>query len=209
MKSIIGEINSFISLDVETIHKAEEILKNGTKIFSKAILNKGLEKIGLDESKRNELENLFKNITEFNSSELEEYKNYKKLINDFKATLMTKEENLKIILIDELDRCRPTYAIELLETVKHFFGVKNIIFIFLVNKEQLSSIVSTSYLTEDKCSEYFEKFFDIQFSLPELDYENFLEIEYNKYNQLETYKVEAVDRKYISNDTDRLYEAVF
>lgn len=209
MKSLIGEISSHITLNVEITQKAEQILKNGSIIFGKSILNKALEKIGLDEAKIEDLERLFKEVTQFETSELEEYKKYKQLVNEFKKTLITKEEQLKLIVIDELDRCKPTYAIELLETVKHFFGVKNIIFIFLVNMEQLKSITSRSYLTEDKCSEYFEKFYDIKFSLPVLDYNDFIQIEYGKYKQIETYKLSIKDYKNISSESDRFYEALF
>ena len=116
------------------------------------------------------------------------------------------EKDLKVIVIDELDRCKPIYAIELLETIKHFFGVKNIIFVFLVNKKQLQSIVSTSYLQDDECSEYFEKFFDIQFNLPELEYEDFIQIEYDKYNQPQTY---GVNNENISEDNIKIYESIF
>lgn len=209
MKSLIGEISSHITLDVETTQKAEQILKNGLTIFGKAVFNKVLEKIGLDKANREELESLFKEVTQFETSELEEYNKYKQLVNDFKETLITKEPALKVIVIDELDRCKPTYAIELLETVKHFFGVKNIIFIFLVNMEQLKSIASTSYLTEDKCSEYFEKFYDIKFTLPSLDYNDFLQIEYNKYNQFETYNPVIENGYYKSNEIDRFYKTLF
>ncbi|WP_101474920.1 KAP family P-loop NTPase fold protein [Fusobacterium sp.] len=212
MKSLIGEISSHITLNVETTQKAEQILKNGLTIFGKAVLNKGLEKIGLDKANREELVSLFKEVTQFETSELDEYNKYKQLVNDFKETLITKEPDLKLIVIDELDRCKPSYAIELLETIKHFFGVKNIIFIFLVNMEQLRSIASTSYLTEDKCSEYFEKFYDIKFSLPSLDYNDFIQIEYDKYNQLDIYKPyksNKIDMDYFSNEVDRFYEALF
>ena len=88
---------------------------------------------------------------------------------------MFRSTNLKVILIDELDRFKPNYTIELLETIKHFFGVKNLIFIFLINKKQLKESVGK---TDDNCTEYFKKFFDIQFKLLELEYEYFIEIEY-------------------------------
>lgn len=214
MKSMVGEINSNIRLSSETTEKAEQILKKGLTIFGKSIINKGLEKLGIDETKRKELETLFKEVTQFETSELKDYKNYKELVDKFKECLSLEKE-LKVIVIDELDRCKPTYAIELLETIKHFFGVKNIIFVFLVNKEQLKSIASTSYLTEDKCSEYFEKFFDIQFNLPELEYEDFIEIEYNKYNQPQTYGVDEQNLQSLEimqlllEDDIRIYESIF
>ena len=164
----------------------------GKTYFAKALKNK------FEEEKTKEI------FTGINTSELDDYKKYKKLIKDFKKAL-SNEKNSKVILIDELDRCKPNYAIELLETVKHFFGVKNIIFIFLVNKDQLKSIVSTSYLTEDKASEYFEKFFDIQFKLPEFEYEDFINSEYSKYNDPETYGVKNNQ----SDDNTKIYEKIF
>lgn len=59
MKSMVGEINSNIRLSSETTDKVEQILKKGLTIFVKSIFNKGLDKIGIDETKRKELETLF------------------------------------------------------------------------------------------------------------------------------------------------------
>lgn len=224
MKSLIGEINnSSCELTDDAKEKAEKLLSRGFQALKKIGLNRGLSfimeagldrvlcKIGFDEAKRKEFIDIFNETEEINTNELEEYKKYKELVTSFKISL-SKDEKLKVIVIDELDRCKPTYAIELLETVKHFFGVKNIIFIFLVNKEQLKSIASTSYLTEDKCSEYFEKFFDIQFNLPELEYGDFIQIEYDDYNQTGIYganEQNTSNEKLISDDTVRIYESIF
>lgn len=218
MKSLIGEINnSSCELTDDAKEKAEKLLSRGFQALKKIGLNRGLSfimeagldrvlcKIGFDEAKRKEFMDIFNETEEINTNELEEYIKYKNLVTNFKISL-SKDEKLKVIVIDELDRCKPTYAIELLETVKHFFGVKNIIFIFLVNKEQLKSIASTSYLTEDKCSEYFEKFFDIQFNLPELEYKDFIQIEYDKYDQPQTYEV---NNEGVSEDNIRIYESIF
>lgn len=160
MKSIIGEINSHKLLNSETQKAIEEVMKNLFKAGGKFLLNLVLKKFNLKDEDIEQLKSLFNGV---NTSELKDYKNYKELVDKFKECLSL-EKDLKIIVIDELDRCKPTYAIELLETIKHFFGVKNIIFVFLVNKKQLQSIVSTSYIQDDECSEYFEKFFDIQFT---------------------------------------------
>lgn len=75
--------------------------------------------------------------------------------------------------------------------------------------EQLKSIASISYLTKDKCSEYFEKFYDIKFTLSPLEYEDFIQIEYDKYNQFETYKPDLINGGYVSSETNIFYENLF
>lgn len=205
MKSIIGELNTHKLLNSETQRVIEKIMENIFKAGGKFLLNFFLKKFQISADDWEDLKAILNGVS---TSELKDYKNYKELVDKFKECLSL-EKDLKVIVIDELDRCKPTYAIELLETVKHFFGVKNIIFIFLVNMEQLKSIASTSYLTEDKCSEYFEKFYDIKFTLPSLDYNDFLQIEYNKYNQFETYNPVIENGYYKSNEIDRFYKTLF
>lgn len=165
----------------------------------------------LGKDKTKDIVELYKSIISEipeNKDFFEEYKEYKTNVLEFKKVLSNSKE-YKLIIIDELDRCHPAYAIELLETVKHIFGVKNIIFIFLINKEQLKSTVSTMYLANDGCSEYFEKFFDIQFKLPEIDYEDFLNIEYEKYKKIETYKIEDGVSKEIDIHLEYLFLETF
>lgn len=76
----------------------------------------------------------------------------------------TAEKQL-IILIDELDRTRPVYAINFLETLKHFFDVKGLIFILAVNKEQLKQSVECVYGKID-FDEYYRKFAHRDIALP-------------------------------------------
>ncbi len=80
-------------------------------------------------------------------------------------------EHKLIIIIDELDRCKPTYAIQTLEVVKHFFGIENVIFILGIDMEQLSHSVSTVYGQNMDSSGYLRRFVDLIFRLPlvELD----------------------------------------
>ena len=202
MKSIIGELNTHKLLNSETQRVIEKIMENIFKAGGKFLLNFFLKKFQISADDWEDLKSILNGVS---TSELKDYKNYKELVDKFKECLSL-EKDLKVIVIDELDRCKPTYAIELLETIKHFFGVKNIIFVFLVNKKQLQSIVSTSYLQDDECSEYFEKFFDIQFNLSELEYEDFIQIEYDKYNQPQTY---GVNNENISEDNIKIYESIF
>ena len=79
-----------------------------------------------------------------------------------------------VVLIDELDRCRPTYAIELLETAKHIFGVDHVVFVLAVNREQLAHSVKALYGSEFDAVGYLRRFFDIDFRLPAPDREAFI-----------------------------------
>lgn len=75
--------------------------------------------------------------------------------------------NKKIIFfIDELDRCRPTYAIELLETIKHIFDIDNFIFIIALDKNQLSQSIKTIYGQNMDSDGYLRRFFDLEYRLP-------------------------------------------
>ena len=75
------------------------------------------------------------------------------------------EEQKIIILIDELDRTRPDYAINFLETLKHFFDVKGLTFILAVNKEQLKQSVECIY-GKINFDEYYRKFAQLDIALP-------------------------------------------
>ena len=78
-----------------------------------------------------------------------------------------------LFVIDELDRCRPTFAIETLERVKHLFGVPHIVFLFGVDCEQLKKSVCAVYGDVD-ADNYLNRFFDLEMSLPPANNEQFL-----------------------------------
>ena len=71
-----------------------------------------------------------------------------------------------VFIIDELDRCRPTFAIELLERVKHIFGVPNIVFVFGINRSELTKSLESVYGEIDSGT-YLRRFFDMEFVLPD------------------------------------------
>lgn len=73
-----------------------------------------------------------------------------------------------VLFIDELDRCRPDFALHTLETVKHIFDTKNLKIIFVINKEQLIDTIKHCYgNNEDSAEKYLDKFFQTQLKLPE------------------------------------------
>ena len=74
-----------------------------------------------------------------------------------------------VIFIDELDRCRPNFAIEMLERIKHYFDDDRIIFVASVNREQLIHSISKYYGTNFDSTGYLDKFFDRNVYLPKID----------------------------------------
>ncbi|ANM17182.1 KAP P-loop domain-containing protein [Rhizobium sp. N541] len=64
------------------------------------------------------------------------------------------------ILVDELDRCRPSYAIHLLERMKHLFEVDRVVFVFATNSSQLQHSVSGAYGPNFDGFMYLKRFFD-------------------------------------------------
>ena len=71
-----------------------------------------------------------------------------------------------VVTVDELDRCRPSYAVETLEMIKHLFDVDNVLFVLAVNRRQLDESVRILYGTQADPESYFRRFFDIEISLP-------------------------------------------
>ena len=129
-------------------------------------------------------EELLKNLRD---SSLDEYAEQIKNKNELKEHLKELADEVKketghplIFIIDELDRCRPTFAIELLERVKHIFDIPNMIFVFGINRSELCSALQSIYGKID-AGVYFRRFFDMEFSLPEIDSEPFCKSLMEKY----------------------------
>lgn len=98
----------------------------------------------------------------------------KQLLERFRAELKgaigrlpeTGKQSTLIFIVDELDRCRPTFAIELLERIKHLFDVQNIAFLLALDKRQLEAITANVYGERIDAPEYLRRFIDLEYSLP-------------------------------------------
>lgn len=71
------------------------------------------------------------------------------------------------IFIDELDRCRPDYAIRLLEGMKHLFNAKGVCFVVTTNLLQLSEAIKAVYGNNFDGYGYLKRFFDFEYQLPD------------------------------------------
>lgn len=72
-----------------------------------------------------------------------------------------------IIVIDELDRCRPDYALEVLEIIKHFFDVEHVHFVLGANLTALENSVKVRYGSEIDATSYLQKFLSFTLTLPD------------------------------------------
>lgn len=72
-----------------------------------------------------------------------------------------------VIFVDDLDRCRPRRVTEVLESIKLFFDLPGLIFLFALDDHQLVKAVAADYkMEEDEAREYLEKIFQLTVPLP-------------------------------------------
>ena len=81
-----------------------------------------------------------------------------------------------VVIVDELDRCRPTYAIEMLERIKHLFSVEEVIFVLGIDRLQLGESIKAVYGSGFDSLEYLRRFVDLRMQLPEPDIKQFTEL---------------------------------
>lgn len=74
-----------------------------------------------------------------------------------------------VILIDELDRCHPEYAIALLEAMKLVFDFNGFVFVLLVNADYLENLAAHRFGKTGEGERYLDKFVDIRLGLPVTD----------------------------------------
>ena len=103
-------------------------------------------------------------------------KAFRDVLQDMVDTLSKSRENRPlIVVIDELDRCRPSYSVELLETAKHLFAVNNLVFVLAVNRAELAHAIKALYGSGFDAEGYLRRFFDMDFVLPEPERKAFIE----------------------------------
>lgn len=82
---------------------------------------------------------------------------YKKLKDELSAYVEELEKKPLIILVDELDRVRPDYAVKFLEAIKHIFSIHGVCFVLAVDRNQLECSVRQLYGNVD-FENYYRRF---------------------------------------------------
>lgn len=97
---------------------------------------------------------------------LKGHKDVDVLVEEFLNSLIPEKGNRLIVFIDELDRCKPSYAVRLLERIKHYFSNGNITFVFSVNINELQHTIRKFYGDDFNGTRYLDRFFDLKVTLP-------------------------------------------
>lgn len=110
---------------------------------------------------------------------MESIENAKELegkIGEFLDSLLSERGNRLVIFIDELDRCKPEYAVRLLERIKHYFNHDCITFVFSVNTSELQYTIKRFYGEGFDGARYLDRFFDFRMTLPEVNWKKYYQI---------------------------------
>lgn len=183
LQSLTNENNKKLFRSV--LEKASVLFQNIAPALAKSLLKKHL--IDVDEIAADASENITKAATEILQQELKTYASKKKTIVEFRDELekyvnLSVDSKPLIFIIDELDRCRPNYAVEVLEQIKHFFSVPGIVFVLSIDKKQLSSSIKGFYGSEQiDSTEYLRRFIDVEYSLPPPNTKAYNEYLFNYY----------------------------
>lgn len=174
LTALMGELKTLTKRSTElkfkdTLKQAAVLTKNIAPLVAKAVADRYVD----TDKVKDIIVGVTKGLSDVFEHEVQEYAKKKKSISDFKQSLSQFIESSSggkplIFFVDELDRCRPNYAVSTLEQIKHFFSVPNIVFVLSIDKEQLGSAIKGVYGSDEiDAEEYLRRFIDIEYTIPE------------------------------------------
>ena len=136
---------------------------------------------GSDENTDFDAKALQEKLSKVVEEKLKEHNNTRDAIIGFKVKFAAiisqiEKEGIQLpiyVFVDELDRCRPDYAIKLLEGIKHLFGIPGLYFVIATNISELAHSILADYGAGFSSERYLKRFFDMEYSLPEPRGDNF------------------------------------
>jgi len=198
--SLIGEIGEAIKeirLDRDHEKAAQQLFEKAKKtgaVLAKAALPAAIKvaTAGLLDLSSLKAEDIAKLAEDLAKQQIEKYQADKKTIAHFAKELTklvsvlrqeTPNKTTKPILfvVDELDRCRPLYAVELLEKIKHLFSVDGLIFVLAIDRQQLGESVRCLYGNGMDADNYLRRFIDLEYRLPAPKIEQFVKAQFARF----------------------------
>lgn len=119
------------------------------------------------------------NLGSFISSFLNDADSIQQFKKEFSGLITQLHVNVPlVIIVDELDRCRPDYALKTIEIMKHFFDIEQVFFIIPINKGAISEAVSAVYgqTVAQQGENYLRKLIDKEILLPSPNKESYKQI---------------------------------
>jgi len=174
LTALMGELKTLTTESNEP--KFKKALKNAATISKHLIptLVKALADNYINtDSFKDAIVDVSKGVTDIFEKDVNDYSERKKNISEFRRSLSefianTSNGKPLVFIVDELDRCRPNYAVLILEQIKHFFSVPNIVFVLSIDKTQLGNAIRGVYGSDRIDSdEYLRRFIDIEYTIPE------------------------------------------
>ena len=142
----------------------------GKDLFRKAVLETIMTEKGVDEiekkltEKMAFLDNLDKDTIYFDGIET--------ISNEFKKIrkLKKNKDYRMVVFIDDLDRCSPKKALEVLESIKIFLDIEGFIYVIGISVETLNRLISYAYKeTGIQGKEYIKKIIQVPIKIPKWD----------------------------------------
>jgi len=172
---------------LETEGKSANTLVNAAKDFgwfTTAITGQVVKKVtGIDaveagelaEKKKEKREETIHNISDTFSI----YQGRKAAMDSLKTVIsdfVSASEPKVLFLVDELDRCRPDYAITYLETIKHIFDIKGAVFLLAADRQQLENSAKAAFGENLDFEEYYRKFIHREITLPPVSEDGYMKL---------------------------------
>ena len=111
-------------------------------------------------------------VSQWLEQQLEVYASEKQKLEEFRkvlASVVGEAQGIPIVIfVDELDRCRPDFSVHLLEYLKHFFDVPNLVFVLLMNRVQMEAAIRGIYGPDCDAAVYLGKFINLFITFPDM-----------------------------------------
>jgi hypothetical protein len=183
--SFLGEMSEGLKSLIGTSEKTNEAWEK-TKAAGKQIAKRGIPALirigtaGVIDADKIVEDEMVKAAGSLAGDALDNYLQQKAAIAEFHSALTafidnSESEEQLIIFVDELDRCRPNYAIELLERIKHLFNINGLVFVLALDKEQLGHSIKAVYGNGIDSDGYLRRFIDFEYQLKNPDIGNYIE----------------------------------
>jgi hypothetical protein len=197
------DANSPIRKSLSRLQKfGSTLAKKGAPIVVKALATRVLGSDAMkdvSEIAAESAEEVAEFLSETAKKQIERYEEEKSSIRGFRIALQelaaavtdgeTKPKQL-VFFVDELDRCRPDFAMTLLERIKHLFNVEKVVFVLSLDREQLRNTVRFLYGTGDSSDVYLRRFIDLPYALPQPSPEEFAKLLYSRYRLQEIFQAD-------------------